>query len=141
MTKPLYETNAHNTDGLMGIAYADSGLRVQTSSPLKADEPGTNPEELFGLAWATCLHATIEFALKRHHYEAVESDVTVNVQYRSDKERRGYTYFALRVDVTLDLPQTEAEAIMREAHDRCPVSMIVGDYAHVTLRLNEETLD
>lgn len=140
MKKTLYETNAYNKEGLYGTAYADSGLKVQTSSPLKPEDPGTNPEELFGLAWSTCLNATIEIALKRHRYTGIASEVRVNVTYRSSEERSGYTYFDLKVYATIDLPKDEAQAIFAEAHRRCPVSMIVGDYTAVAYYLNGQEI-
>lgn len=45
----LYTTQAVNEDGIEGHAYIPNGLEVAVSSPLKA-VPGSNPEQLIGLA-------------------------------------------------------------------------------------------
>ena len=59
--RSLYHTEVINDAGLNGHARVTLGgdLDVLTSSPLQ-DDPGTNPEQLLGLALATCLNATIE---------------------------------------------------------------------------------
>lgn len=132
--KLLYTTRVHNDQGLKGTAWVegDNELRVQTSSPLKANEPGTNPEQLIALSWATCLNATIEIALDRHGIKGVASEVVVQVDYKLNQETT-ITYFDFKVDVYLDLQRDQAEAIVYEAEGRCPVSQIIGDYQHVEL--------
>lgn len=55
--KSIYQTTVENDMGILGETKGD--LVIRTSSPLSAD-PGTNPEQLVGLAYATCLNATIE---------------------------------------------------------------------------------
>ncbi len=54
--RSLYHTEVINDAGLNGHARVTLGgdLDVLTSSPLQ-DDPGTNPEQLLGLALATCL--------------------------------------------------------------------------------------
>ena len=129
--KLLYITRVHNDQGIKGTAWVEgeNELRVQTSSPLKVDEPGTNPEQLIALSWATCLNATIEIALNRHGIKGVASEVVVQVDYKLNQETT-ITYFDFKVDVYLDLPRDQAEAIVYEAEGRCPVSQIIGDYAY-----------
>ncbi len=55
--RSLYHTEVINDAGLNGHARVTLGgdLDVLTSSPLQ-DDPGTNPEQLLGLALATCLN-------------------------------------------------------------------------------------
>lgn len=132
--KLLYSTRVHNDQGLKGTAWVEgeNELRVQTSSPLKADEPGTNPEQLIALSWATCLNATIEIALDRHGIKDVTSEVAIQVDYKLNKETK-VTYFDFKVDVFLDLPRDQAETIVYEAEGRCPVSQIIGDYTYTEM--------
>jgi len=54
----LYHTTTINPHGMPGRAYVlgNGELNVQVSSPRKPEEPGTNPEQLLGLAQATCTH-------------------------------------------------------------------------------------
>lgn len=64
--KVLYQTVVENKEGIQGHAKVITGgdLDVLTSNPVH-DTPGTNPEQLIGLALATCLNATIEAEEKR----------------------------------------------------------------------------
>ena len=60
--KALYHTEIVNADGLPGQVYVDEphGLRLPVSSPLDSQAVGANPEQLIGMALATCLNATIQ---------------------------------------------------------------------------------
>lgn len=131
---PLFTTTIRNDEGLEGTAKVlGGGLAVLTSSPMNK-KPGTNPEELFALSWATCLNTTIRFNLKRNKYKNYqEIDVVVDIQVDYMREEDSdQTYFKFHVIQKVDLSQEEAELIVEEAHRRCPVSKIVGDYPHVT---------
>lgn len=132
--KLLYTTRVHNDQGIKGTAWVEgeNGLRVATSSPLKPQEAGTNPEQLIALSWATCLNATIEIALKRHGIKDVASEVAIQVDYKLNQET-SITYFVFKVDIYIDLARNEADAIVYEAESRCPVSQIIGDYQHVEI--------
>lgn len=132
--KLLYTTRIHNDQGIKGTAWVEgeNGLRVATSSPLKPQEAGTNPEQLIALSWATCLNATIEIALKRHGIKDVASEVAIQVDYKLNQET-SITYFVFKVDIYIDIARNEADAIVYEAESRCPVSQIIGDYQHVEI--------
>lgn len=132
--KLLYTTRVHNDQGIKGTAWVEgeNGLRVATSSPLKPQEAGTNPEQLIALSWATCLNATIEIALKRHGIKDVASEVAIQVDYKLNQET-SITYFVFKVDIYIDIARNEADAIVYEAESRCPVSQIIGDYQHVEI--------
>ena len=134
LDKLLYTTRVHNDQGIKGTAWVEgeNELRVVTSSPLKPEEAGTNPEQLIALSWATCLNATIEIALKRHGFKDVSSEVAIQVDYRLNQET-SITYFEFKVDIYIDLAQNKADEIVDEAESRCPVSQIIGDYPHVEI--------
>ncbi|OFU53364.1 OsmC family protein [Aerococcus sp. HMSC10H05] len=134
LDKLLYTTRVHNDQGIKGTAWVEgeNELRVVTSSPLKPEEAGTNPEQLIALSWATCLNATIEIALKRHGFKDVSSEVAIQVDYRLNQET-SITYFGFKVDIYIDLAQNKADEIVDEAESRCPVSQIIGDYPHVEI--------
>lgn len=134
LDKLLYTTRVHNDQGIKGTAWVEgeNELQVVTSSPLKPEEVGTNPEQLIALSWATCLNATIEIALKRHGFKDVSSEVAIQVDYRLNQET-SITYFGFKVDIYIDLAQNKADEIVDEAESRCPVSQIIGDYPHVEI--------
>ncbi len=71
MEKILYTTTAVNEDGLGAYTKGngDKDFSTQISSPRSA-EAGTNPEQLFALAYATCLNASIEICRKTHEIRA-----------------------------------------------------------------------
>ena len=127
----LFHTEVVNDKGLTGEAFVKDGLRVETSSPLN-DDFGTNPEELLGLSWSTCLNATIEALLKGRKVEA-KSKVEVHVDYKREESGFGF-YFDLAAFVSIEnYTLEETEKMMRAAHKRCPVSKIIGDYQHINM--------
>lgn len=128
----LFHTEVVNDQGLVGEAYVKDGLRVLISSPLN-DEPGTNPEELIGLSWATCLNSTI-LALLKGRKKSAESKVEVHVDFKREPNGIGY-YFDLAAYVAIEgYSLEETTKLMNAAHRRCPVSKIIGDYEHVQLK-------
>ncbi|MFJ1627339.1 OsmC family protein [Marinilactibacillus psychrotolerans] len=124
MDKPLFETKIVNKNGVDGVAYVNTseGLRVVTSSPL-SDAPGTNPEELFGLAMTTCLNATIQSLLKARGF-ANESRVESTIQLKRESSGVGF-FFDVKLFASIkDFDFKEAEQIVASAEKRCPVSKL-----------------
>ena len=98
------------------------------------DSPGFNPEQLFGLSWATCLNATLEALLKTRRVEA-RSKVEVHVDFCREEDGRGF-YFDLKAFISVEGLELEAvEKFAQSAHKYCPVSKIIGEYNHVTLEV------
>ncbi len=131
--RSLYHTEVINNAGLNGHARVTLGgdLDVLTSSPLQ-DDPGTNPEQLLGLALATCLNATIEAEEGRRGLEHA-AEVKVGVDMGKDTE--GYQFF---LDCQVRIPQVaeaEAQEILVKCERRCPVSKIVGSSQNVRVHL------
>ena len=133
MTKSLYHTVVINDKGVNGTVYVKGGESLLTSDPLK-DSPGFNPEQLFGLSWATCLNATLEALLKTRRVEA-RSKVEVHVDFCREEDGRGF-YFDLKAFISVEGLELEAvEKFAQSAHKYCPVSKIIGEYNHVTLEV------
>lgn len=133
MTEALYQTKVINTEGVDGVAYVDreDGLRVVTSSPLN-DAPGTNPEELFGLAMTTCLNATIQSLLKARGKEN-RSKVSSEIGLKREADGVGYFF-----DVTLyaaieNMAREEAEKVITSAEKRCPVAKLTQGATTLTI--------
>ncbi|MFC6181142.1 OsmC family protein [Lactiplantibacillus daowaiensis] len=127
----LYTTQAINEDGIEGIAYVPDGLKVTVSSPLKS-VPGTNPEQLIGLALSTCLNATLE-AIEGEHQMPHQSTVTTTV--RLTRDRFGYQFL---VDALVTIPEVDAataEHWLAIAETRCPVAKLLGGSVNVTIHL------
>ena len=123
--KPLFETKVVNHAGVDGVAYVDhpEGLRVITSSPLN-ESPGTNPEELFGLAMTTCLNATIQSLLKARGLEGTQSKVESTIQLKRESNGIGF-YFDVQLFASINkMDLADAEKIIQSAEKRCPVAKL-----------------
>ena len=128
----LYEVVAVNETGIEGESYLVDGETYLTSSPM-SEAPGTNPEQLMGLALATCFNATLHAVLKERGLEP-ESRVQVTVQLHQDEENKEY-YFTLDLEAAVDkIDLQEAKEVVEVAHKRCPVAKIVGNYEGMTVK-------
>ncbi|WP_461214219.1 OsmC family protein [Lacticaseibacillus sp. GG6-2] len=135
----LYHTFAVNATGLPGTSYiqAREGLQLGVSSPL-TEQPGTNPEQLVGLALATCLNATLHTIEARQH-EPV--DATVRVRVDMGRDVAGYQ-FTLNAEAQLpEHSQQAAQAILDQAQRECPMAKLLHDSANVTITLVTEFSD
>lgn len=131
----LFEATAVNENGIDDIVYIDrqDGMRLIVSNPLE-DTPGTNPEELFGLAQSTCLNSTIQALLRENETDVgYRSKVKTKVTFK--KERLGY-YFDVTVYAGIEnISKKEADRYIHAAERRCPVSKLVSGSDTVTLNI------
>lgn len=130
-----YTTWVENATGIQGTARSlDGELQVQVSSPLKP-VAGTNPEQLDGLALATCLNATIEAEEKRRGYD---HQSVVRVKSEMGPDTPGYQFW---VTAYVKIPQVDrqtAQAILKKAEQRCPMAKLLGANPNVTIKLVDE---
>lgn len=134
MEKYLFEATVHNEDGVEGTAYVegDNRLSVTVSSPTN-NKPGTNPEELFGLALTTCLNATIESLLKARGLDN-KSKVTAKIQLRREDSGVGY-YFQVYISAAIEgLELERADEIVQSADKRCPVAKLTQNASTIELK-------
>ena len=130
----LFEATVHNEDGVEGRAYVEGEdkLSVTVSSPVNS-KPGTNPEELFGLALTTCLNATIESLLKARGLTN-RSKVTAKIQLRREDSGVGY-YFQVDVFASIEgMELDRADTIVQSADKRCPVAKLTQNASTLTLQ-------
>ncbi len=127
MEKILYTTTAVNEDGLTGVAYTkgngDKDFSVQISSPRSTDA-GTNPEQLFGLAYATCLNASIGFVEQRKKLEH-NSKVEVKIDLTFDREGEGYLFHPSVIVTMPGRDEELAREILEEAERQCPIHKLL----------------
>lgn len=134
MDKYLFEATVHNHDGVDGTAYVEGNdrLSVTVSSPMN-DKPGTNPEELFGLALTTCLNATIESLLKARGLDN-KSKVTAKIQLRREDNGVGY-YFQVYIFAAIEgMELARADEIVQSADKRCPVAKLTQNASTIELK-------
>lgn len=129
--RQIYETIITNKEGTSGVATADNGYTFGLAPVLKADPKHTNPEQLIGSAWATCMNATVISILKSRRLTN-KSRVDVKVKlWLHPVERYSFTLDGFVGIEGLD-DQT-AQEIVDYAHTLCPVSKLIGDKSGVTL--------
>lgn len=135
--KPLFNAEMVNETGVNGEAFVkNGGLNVKLSSPLSKDE-GTNPEELIGLSFSTCLNATIQSLLKARGKEHT-SRVEVHVDYMREASGIGF-FFNVEAFAKIDgMPFEESKKIVEEAENRCPVSKLLAGSKTVFVKAVEE---
>lgn len=132
----LYHAEMVNADGIEGKAYVKNGqLSVAVSSPLSEKE-GTNPEQLLGLSFSTCLNATIESLLKGRGLEN-SSQVEVHVDFVREASGVGYFFEVLALARISDMTLERAEKIVTEAEKRCPVSKLLSGSSTVSVKTVE----
>lgn len=123
---PAYQAQATAIGGRDGsAASADRRLRVQLSKPAAlggAGGAGTNPEQLFAVAYAACFLSSIRHIAAREAIElCADSNVTATVGLGGDADAAA----ALQVTLSIDLPdvdRTTAERLVTQAHEACPYS-------------------
>ena len=100
----------------------------------KADQRvGTNPEQLFGGAYAACFETSILAVAKSLHIKVEKSSVTAYVSLYKDKD--GF-YLGVDLEVSLpDLGETVARELIEKAHAVCPYSKAVANNITVNIIL------
>ena len=130
--KSIYQTTVENDMGILGETKGDLVLR--TSSPL-SETPGTNPEQLVRLAYATCLNATIEAEEARR---GLVHNSQVRVQVDLAKDVEGYQFKLLVLVRIPEVNRTVAEEMLEIAKRRCPMEKLLGQHPNVTVKLVDQ---
>lgn len=128
-----YRTEAIN--GVDGRSWVPGGLDVAVASPLKsdADPAATNPEQLIGLAWATCLNGTAQVLVGEQRRTAVR----VEVELHPSDPGPGYE-FQLHAHLSAEgMTLAETEDLLARSHARCPVSKLLRASSTVHVHAEE----
>ena len=137
--KKLYEASTTAVGGRNGhVTTEDKKIDMGLSVPkgLGGDGgKGTNPEQLFGSAYAACFGGALQMVAKSKDIELGENmSVTANIEIGKTKEDN------LQLKATLDcyLPGVDVETgedLVNKAHEVCPYSRATRDNITVTLNL------
>lgn len=120
----LYRCEVINKDGIHGRSYVVDGLDVTVSSPLNT-RPGTNPEELLGLSFSTCLSATLKQILKEEKIVNRKSKARVYVDLYHETDERGYYFLVTALLSVESFKADEILEIVKKVERRCPVSKLL----------------
>lgn len=136
--KTLYEATSTVVGGRTGHASTEDGsldLNLSVPKSMGGDgSEGTNPEQLFGCAYAACFGGAIGVIAKKKRIELSEDfSVTATIGFCEDED-------GAFLEATLDcyLPGVDiktGEDILNKAHDICPFSKATRDNITVTLNL------
>ncbi|UTV30708.1 organic hydroperoxide resistance protein [Photobacterium atrarenae] len=137
----LYTTTATASAGRNGQASTDDGkLNVSLSYPKEMGGSGehTNPEQLFAAGYAACFSNAVLHVAREGKIALKTAPVSAQVGIGPNTQGG----FALTVSLaaTVDLPQDQAIALIRTAHDVCPYSNAVKGNIDVKLSVNGEAL-
>ncbi len=137
--KTLYKATATAVGGRIGHVSTDDGkIDIELSVPkgLGGDGgKGTNPEQLFGSAYAACFGSAIQLVAENEKIKLGDDmSVTANIEIGKTKEGD------LQLRATLDcyLPGVNVETgedLVNKAHEVCPYSRATRDNITVTLNL------
>ena len=131
----IFKTRAVNKNGMNGVTYIEDGIVVPLSPLNKTPKLGSNPEELMGMSYASCLSSTLLSILKSKRLEN-EADVRVDVYFKRDLEDKDRRFF-FQIDAFLEVVGMSIEEMtpyVEEAHYRCPVSQLLKDSNTVTVQ-------
>lgn len=130
----IFKTRAVNKDGMNGVTYIEDGIIVPLSPVSKVPKLGSNPEELIGMSYASCLNSTLLSILKSKKLDN-KTDVRVDVYFKRDLEDKDRRFF-FQIDALLEVQGMSIEEMrpfVEEAHYRCPVSQLLKDSKTVTV--------
>lgn len=137
--KILYEAKSTAVGGRKGhVSTEDKKLDHELSVPkgLGGDDgKGTNPEQLFGSAYAACFGSSVQMIAEKEGIDLGE-DMSVTATIEIGKTKDG----DLQLKAILDcyLPGVEVEVgedLVNKAHEVCPYSRATRDNITVTLNL------
>jgi Ohr subfamily peroxiredoxin len=125
--KPLFTATATAAGGRNGHTESDDGMvKADLSVPKAMGGPGkagtATPEHLFAAGYAACFGGALDYVARQHKKDAAGAKVTCAVSI-GPRDGGG---FGLAVKLRVEdrgLPQTDLEALAREAHEKiCPYS-------------------
>ncbi|UQS81752.1 OsmC family protein [Bombilactobacillus folatiphilus] len=133
--RKMYETDIYNQAGVQGYAYVPHGISVAVSDPRKMDVPGTNPEQLLGLALSTCLNATLQ-AIEAE--QGLEHQASVHVHVTMGKSNTGLEFLVEALVRIPNVSSEQAQKMLQLAEKRCPVSKLLSGSANYSVLLVDE---
>lgn len=136
--KTLYEATSHAEGGRAGHITTENGpidmpLSVPTEMGGKGGD-GTNPEQLFGCAYAACFGGAVQAiaTAQKIDIEADRINITATIGFCKDEDG-----FFLEATLDCYIPGVDTETgemLVNKAHEICPFSKATRD--NITVNLN-----
>jgi osmotically inducible protein OsmC len=118
----VYTGHTHTVGGRDGWGKSSDGALDVRLTPIGANGPGTNPEQLFGVGYSACFMGAMRRAAAPLGLKVPDN---VNIDATVDLGRTEDDGFALAVKLTVDLPglgPEEKRQLVEGAHQLCPYS-------------------
>lgn len=109
----------------------DQPVRMPTA--MGGNGKGTNPEQLFAAAYATCFHSALRLAAKNSG-TSVPDGTTIDAEVGIGPDETSFGITATLTGHLPDLDQQVAEDLMHQAHQVCPYSKVTRGNLAVTLQ-------
>lgn len=131
----LYEAVVTSKGGRSGKIKSNDGIldfSVEFPKEMGGKGNATNPEQLFGAAYASCFEQALIHIAETHKIKLDGTQVTANVSISADEI--GAFNLGVRLDIKLD-GCDEPEKLVKLAHAACPYSKAVKSNIPVELKL------
>lgn len=130
----LYSTKATALAGRNGSVATDDGkvsLELSYPKEMGGSGKGSNPEQLFAAGYSACFSNAILHVASTAKIKLKAAPVTAEVGIVPRAE--GGFALTVSLNVTLDLPQADAEELVHTAHQVCPYSNAVRNNIDVQI--------
>lgn len=138
---PIYQVAANAKAGRNGnVATEDNQLTLELSYPkeMGGSGAGNNPEQLFAAGYAACFSNAILHVAAQQKLTISQAPVRAHIGI-GPREDGGFALTA-QLDVTLELEQDQALALVRVAHQVCPYSHAVKGNIDVVVNVNNQSI-
>lgn len=137
--KTLYQATTNATGGRAGYIKSEDGpidMELAVPKGMGGDGGhGTNPEQLFGAAYAACFGGALQAVAGIKKVDVAISRISVDATIGFCKDEDGYFLEATLDCYIPDVDQETGEQLVNEAHEMCPFSKATRDNITVTLNL------
>jgi len=137
--KKLYDATATAVGGRSGNVKTEDGpidfnLSVPKGMGGEGGE-GTNPEQLFGSAYAACFGSSIDMIAENENIK-IDGDLSVTATISISKSKDGDLNLGAILDCIIPGVDIQTgEMLINKAHEVCPFSRATRDNINVTLNL------
>lgn len=137
--KVIYTAEAHVDGGRLGGhgRTSDGVLEVDIALP-GADEPGTNPEQLFAIGYAACFGGTLGALARRRKVELGDVGIDSEVDLKAADDRGFDVGVRLHVSLAGISDPEQAREIVAATHEVCPYSRATRGNIDVKMTANGE---
>ena len=126
-------TNLGSTSGQLSMS---DGMEVELRPPkLSSPSDQLSPKHMIGMAWSTCLNATIIHIFKSEKIEN-KSRVRVEVIQKTSKDY-GLHYVVSAFVAIEGYNENETLRVANTADRLCPISKLITNNPHVSLKYEE----